>query len=128
MNRTNRRSGFTLIEIMVALAVFAIVATTLLRNAATSVSQSRQLKDRAVAQWIAENEIQRLRMLERTELTFPSSGLNRTTLMMADREWQIEVDISPTENDLVRRIEVSVRDEQSPDVVLADLTGFLGRY
>ncbi|MDA1300435.1 MAG: type II secretion system minor pseudopilin GspI [Proteobacteria bacterium] len=128
MNRTNRRSGFTLIEIMVALAVFAIVATTLLRNAATSVSQSRQLKDRAVAQWIAENEIQRLRMVERTELTFPSSGLNRTTLMMADREWQIEVDISPTENDLVRRIEVSVRDEQSPDVVLADLTGFLGRY
>jgi general secretion pathway protein I len=128
VNRTNRRSGFTLIEIMVALAVFAIVATTLLRNAATSVSQSRQLKDRAVAQWIAENEIQRLRMLERTELTFPSSGLNRTTLMMADREWQIEVDISPTENDLVRRIEVSVRDEQSPDVVLADLTGFLGRY
>lgn len=120
--------GFTLVEIMIAMAIFAIVSTTVLKNATQSISQSRMLKERLIAQWIAENELQEYRMLLRGEEHFPSIGVDRSSVTMADREWRIEVDVSNTENELMRRIEVVVFDDADLDVPIAQLTGFLGRY
>jgi general secretion pathway protein I len=123
-----KSSGFTLIEVMIALAIFAIVSTTLIKNATQTVSQSRIIQERSMAQWIADSEMQTLRLQPRTLENFPSQGTDRISQTMGGREWQVEVDIRATENELVRRVEIIVFDEQDLDTPLANLSGFLGRY
>ncbi|MDG2071882.1 MAG: type II secretion system minor pseudopilin GspI [Pseudomonadales bacterium] len=123
-----KSSGFTLIEVMIALAIFAIVSTTLIKNATQTVSQSRIIQERSMAQWIAESEMQTLRLQPRTQENFLSQGTNMNSQTMGGREWQVEVDVRSTENELVRRVEITVFDEQDLDTPLANLSGFLGRY
>jgi len=123
-----KSSGFTLIEVMIALAIFAIVSTTLIKSATQTVSQSRIIQERTMAQWIAESEMQTLRLQPRTQENFPSQGTNLISQVMGGREWQVEVDVRTTENELVRRVEITVFDEQDLDTPLANLSGFLGRY
>ena len=123
-----KSSGFTLIEVMIALAIFAIVSTTLIKNATQTVSHLRIIQERSMAQWIAESEMQTLRLQPRTQENFPSQGTNLISQVMGGREWQVAVDVRTTENELVRRVEITVFDEQDLDTPLANLSGFLGRY
>ena len=124
-----KRNGFTLIEIMFAMAILAIVSVVLLKSSVQSVSRAGLIQDRTMASWIAENQLQGLRMNDRDdEDNYPSVGVKRSTITMANRDWQIVLDVSETENDLIRRIEVSVFNELDPDVALSTLTGFIGRY
>ena len=124
-----KRSGFTLIEILFAMAIFAVVSVVLLKSSVQSVSRAGLIQDRTTARWIAEDQLQGLRLVERDdEDNYPSVGVKRSTITMANRDWQIVLDVSETENDLIRRIEVSVFNELDPDVALSTLTGFIGRY
>ena len=50
-----REAGFTLIEMMVALAVFAIAALTLLRMEGASISRTADLDQRLLREVVAQN-------------------------------------------------------------------------
>ena len=54
---TNRLgfSGFTLIEVLIALAVFAAVGITLAKNSSTVVLQTKRMQDRVIALSVASN-------------------------------------------------------------------------
>ena len=47
---------------------------------------------------------------------------------MAGKDWELIVTTESTENELMRRINVQVARQADPDSVVAELTGFLGRY
>ncbi|MCB1643917.1 MAG: type II secretion system minor pseudopilin GspI [Pseudomonadales bacterium] len=126
MNSRNR--GFTLLEIMITVAVLAVVGTALVRSATQTVTQTTTLQERTLGLWIAENEINRLRMAPRTDENFPSIGTRRYNLTMADRDWEVVVQVESTENKDMRRLQVGVYDETRPDTSVAELTAFLGRY
>ena len=119
--------GFTLLEVMVALAVFAVVAVALVGNSASTLKQAGMIQERTVATWLAEDKLTSLRVLPKTDEDFPGVGTNRDTIEMGDVEWDIETEVESTENDYVRRITVRVYRE-SDDEPTARLTGFLGRY
>jgi general secretion pathway protein I len=55
-----KRNGFTLLEMLVALAVFSIAALALLRLDAVSVATATDLKAREGAMLVAENEAARI--------------------------------------------------------------------
>ncbi len=119
--------GFTLIEVMIALTVFAVVSVALVRNTMSSLSQAAGIRDKTVAMWIAENELTRLRLQPRSEDNFPSAGTGRDYVEMSGVAWEVEVEIETTENDFIRRATVSVLKEDV-DEPAAVLVGFLGRY
>jgi general secretion pathway protein I len=125
----NRADGFTLIEIMVALAVFAIVSSALIRNASMAVKQTQILEDRSLAFFIAENRISELRIPERVDdASFPATGTQREFVTMANRQWEVETLIEATENEGMRRIDVAVyRQDDTDRNVVHKLTGFVGR-
>ena len=122
------KKGFTLVEIMIALSIFGIVSTVVFKSVTESVSQARGLKERVVAQWIAENEIAKLRMLPRSEEHFPALGTKRQTQTMVMQTWQVEVRFKATANPLMRRIEVAVFLDPTFEEPVVQLTGFLGRH
>ncbi len=119
--------GFTLVEVMVALVVFAVVSVALVRNTTQSLRQAGQIQEKTIAWWLAENQMSALRMLERSDNNFPSVGVSREVVETGDVSWEVETDIESTENDYVRRVVVSVYRE-SNDVSSVELVGFLGRY
>ncbi len=123
-----RSRGFTLIEIMIALAIFAIVSAALVRSASMTVHQSALVKDRTLAWWIAENRLNEMRSMPRDPDNYPSLGRKTSSVRMAQRDWELEVDIRSTENENMRRIEISVFSENDLDVPLVSLYGFLGKY
>ena len=117
--RPGHARGFTLIEVLVALFVFAVAMTVLVQSGTHRAQNLNYLRDRTLASWIAADRITAIR-LEPDEM---STGSRDGEVEMARRTWFWEADISATEDDTVRRIEVAVRlDEDSEPV--ARMTGF----
>ena len=125
--RIRVRSGFTLIEIMIALFVFSLVSVALMKNISLALQQSSRVETRVESWWLAENHMTRLRMMPRSAENFPSEGTSRESIRLGDKEWEVEVEIQDTENDNVRRVVVRVY-EDFPDEVSSELVGFLGRH
>ncbi len=126
MNR-NPAQGFTLLEVLVALAVFAVAAVSLMSVSESQLTLSRQIEDKTFAHWIALNQITEMQLRQ----VWPDAGEERSRAPMAGRQWDIIVKTSPTTAAAMRRVEVSVSeatdDTTRPMPVLTSLTAFLER-
>ena len=112
--------GFTLIEVLVALAVFAIAMGALIQAGVQRASNLEYLRDRTLATWVAKDRITELR-LERDTV---GTGSRDGEVEMAQRTWYWEADISETPEETVNRVDVRVR--LDPDAEpLARMSGFL---
>ncbi len=120
----NRRAtGFTLIEVLVALAVIAVAMAAIVRSTTVSAGNAGYLKDRTLAHWVAMNKIAELQL----EGTWPGVGLRKGEYDMADHEWRWETTVSETEDNDVRRMDVKVfRGPQSKEA-LAVVVAYVGR-
>ena len=76
---TERESGFTLIEMLVALAIFSLAALALLRLGGATATNSASLSDQAIAQLVARN----LAVETMTDPLPPAFGASRGTRSMA---------------------------------------------
>ncbi len=123
-----RVRGFTLLEVMIALAVFAIVSAALIKNASHSVLQAALIEERIYATWVAENEMNARRVEIRSDGTFPNVGTERAGVSMAGREWDVVVATDSTENEDVRRVTVQVFKSTDNTQPIVELDGFVGRY
>lgn len=126
--RTKAQLGFTLLEVMIAVAIFAIVSAALIKNATQTVSQTRQIQERSLAYWIAENQLNEIRSQPREDGNYPSPGTDRLSVVMAKQDWELVVDYEATENEDMRRVIVSVFHPEDLDNRVVELTGFVGRY
>jgi general secretion pathway protein I len=76
--------GFTLLEVMIALTVFALMATTLSQTTASAVDNQLGIEHSIFANWIAENEIMLLRSNAWEDIKSSSSDIE-----MANQEWVV---------------------------------------
>ncbi|WP_249678227.1 type II secretion system minor pseudopilin GspI [Pseudomonas abieticivorans] len=76
--------GFTLLEMLVALAVFAILAAAVLGASQYAVNQSAGLERRVLAAWLLDNRLTELRLGPR-----PPFGEQWYTPVFAGRHWQL---------------------------------------
>ena len=124
------KSGFTLIEVMVALLVLAIAMSMFGTVGSNSLSSLERVEARTLASWIASNQITLLR-LERAVTDEPIITGKRTRFTrMAGREWQVESTVRPTGHPWLRRIEVRVKLAGTEDFGdwSATLVGYVGRH
>ncbi|MEX0607061.1 MAG: type II secretion system minor pseudopilin GspI [Halofilum sp. (in: g-proteobacteria)] len=117
---SRRAVGFTLVEVLVALAVFAVGMTALIVAGAQRAQDLSYLRDRTLASWIAADRIDELR-LERHWRTGRRDG----EVEMAGQTWIWEAEVVGTANEAVHRVEVAVSRGAGAEPVTR-LTGFLG--
>lgn len=115
--------GFTLVEVLVALAVLAISMVAVIGAAGKSTRTASQLRDDTFASWVAMNELSSLRLA--AEL--PGNDTLNGDADMAGRKWHWKATISKTEDPDLLRIDVDVSDPLKPDDVITGVTGFMGR-
>ena len=54
--------GFTLIEVLVALLVFGLIATAAAEVGSQYISSYERIRDKTLAGWVAENRINEIRL------------------------------------------------------------------
>ena len=118
-------AGFTLVEVMVALAVVAIALPALLVSLYQHVDNTGYLRDKSVAQMIASNKLEELRILARATENL-LQGKDSGVATMADRDWYWWLDSKPTQVDQFYRIEIDVAgSEEQRDQPLISLVAFM---
>ena len=68
------KRGFTLLEVMLALAIFALVAMAVLQIASGALSNQQILEEKTVAGWVAENQTALLYLMTREQRAVRHQG------------------------------------------------------
>src|SRR5688500_19419739 len=82
----NSHKGFTLIEVMVALLVLALAMSALQWRIGQTLDSAAYLRDKTIAQWVALNQLELLRISTRFGNAPPQQQLTGTAAM-AGRTW-----------------------------------------
>lgn len=124
-----RAKGFTLLEVLVALAIFALVAASVLSASARSLQTAARLEDKTLAMWIADNRLSELQLAE----TPAADGRDQGELEFAGRRWQWQSEIQATSEPSMRRVTLWVAPRPERGVggdlrkrAVVSLNGFLG--
>lgn len=131
MSATRRGSrvaagGFTLVEVLVAVAILALALGTFISGGARYADQARYLQDRTLALWVARN-----RMVEyQLAASWPDTGRSDGEAEMGGRKWEWRAEVTESPDPAVRRIDITVHriDPGTGDVSddsVATLSGFV---
>jgi general secretion pathway protein I len=126
--RARAHGGFTLIEVLVALAILAVALGALVKAGSEHTRNTYYLQERTLAHWVGQN------LLARYEagLLVPQRGSREGTLRQADQDWRFEVDVreelpeAELELPPVLRVEVIVWPAEGPAAdIRARVVGYL---
>ena len=104
MQAMRMRGGFTLIEVLVALAILAFALAAAMRAAATATIGAEEARLRSYAAWVAQN---RLAEVSARRL-FPAPGRETGSGEMASVGFEWQQTTAETPNAAFRRVEVAV--------------------
>lgn len=113
--------GFTLLEVLVALAVLAIALAAVIKVSAHYAESARYLRDKTLAHWVAMNVLTDLQIKDK----WPDLGKQEGTAMMAEREWYWVVNVIETPDEDLRRLEVQVYYRRQDNEPVTKLEGFM---
>lgn len=114
--------GFTLVEVLVAVAVVAITLAAGLKAAGALTDNAQRLTDIVNAQWCADNVLTNLRLAKQ----FPGVGDADFSCNQMGRDYQGRLVTRPTPNPNFRRVDAVVLD--AGGTPLLTLSTVLGRY
>jgi general secretion pathway protein I len=119
--RSVRSAGFTLVEVLVALAVVSIALLAALRAAGQGASSLEDLRSRVLAGWIAENRLAE----HRGRGDWMPPGVQRGSATQAGLEFTWREEVTATPSPSFRRLDIFVSAAPDASHSLARLTGFL---
>ena len=115
--------GFTLIEILVAVAILAIALAATTRAAGIATDGALETRQRLLATWAAENRVAELR----ARRVFRTPATTRLSTSQGGLDLVIEEVVTSTPNPTIRRVDLSTADARDPNRVLAKLTAYVAQ-
>lgn len=115
--------GFTLIEVMIALSIFAVMASAISKTASQNADTVLYLEEKTLASFVAENRLNKLKLSG-----YPAATQTKDDEDMAGREWHIVTKVEDMPFPDFRKIEISVAKMSDKENPLISLTGFMGKY
>ncbi|TXS96283.1 type II secretion system protein GspI [Parahaliea maris] len=108
MTTSRRVAGFTLVEVMVALAVVALALPALIMTLYQQVDGTEHLRDKSQAQLVAANKLAELRLLSQARGSL-LQGEDSGNSELAGRDWSWLIRSSTTPVQSFQRVEIEVR-------------------
>lgn len=116
--------GFTLIEILAAVAVLAIALAAILSGMARYAENAGYLREKMLATWVAHNRMTELELRP----GWPDIGRSDDKVDMAGFTWKWQIEVKATPDDKLRRVDLSVMRPDQPDAALIQLSGFFTNH
>ena len=125
-------TGFTLLEVLIALVVLALSLGAAIRAAGDYTVNQAYLRDRTFAEWVARNQLAAVEL----EGQWPNIGQQKGDAELplggsqgGGREWRWVMQVTQTPEEDLRRLDIDVypasaEDDEDP---LASLSGFIGK-
>ena len=117
-----RAAGFTLIEVLVALAIVAITLGAGMRAAGALADNAQRLADVSAAQWCADNQLTGLKLAKQ----LPGIGEANFECLQLGRTYRGQLQTRATPNPNFRRVDAVVKDDAG--LPLLTLSTVLSRY
>lgn len=102
--KNGRAHGFTMIEVLVALAIVAIALAASLRAVGSLAASEADLHDRLLAGWSADNTLAQLSLTH----SWPDLGTSRFDCSQGNLRLTCSQNVTATPNPVFRRVEISV--------------------
>ena len=102
--RQGKANGFTLLEVMVALAIFALAALSLMKLQSFTLANAAEVEGKAMAQLTLQNQLTEM-------LSNPAplaAGTTEGQVQNGGQNWQWRAVVSPSAEPGVLRIDLSV--------------------
>jgi general secretion pathway protein I len=116
-----RTRAFTLVEILVALALVAVALAAGMRSLAQAADGAGTLKARTLALWVAQNRLAAAQIAPAVAAREPARG----QVVQAGTAFVWQSTPSATPNPAFRRIDIVVAERERPDYAIAKLTGYV---
>ena len=98
-------NGFTLIEVLLALAIIAIAFTALLKATSQDIVGTRRIKDKMISHWVATQAVQ-LIQLGLVKIT-PAQTINEVTTLFNEK-WYWRASLEPTPIATIQKIHITM--------------------
>lgn len=129
MSTYSTTKGFTLLEIIVSLAIVSIALTAIVKGVIENTQHTEYLRNKTIAQWVASNEITQYQIAK----AFPASGTYKGQSRMVNQDWLWSMKVINTPDKNIKRLEISVNlasEEPNNDLIVSDdslinMVGFL---
>ena len=111
--------GFTLIEVMLSMAVFSIAGIAILGTADTNARNLGYLESKIMASWVASNQLVEITLDD----TWPPKNNKKGKVELAGLEWFWQQKVIKTTDKDMRAIVLEVRlDEKDPSALTSLMT------
>lgn len=120
-----KQRGFTLIEVLVALLVFGIIATAAAEVNSQYISSYERIRDKTLAGWVADNRINEIRLQE----NLPSISETSDDIEYGPFRWRVTTAVKGTEVASFLRVDVTVaryRGNEAEPAPVHTLSSFIG--
>lgn len=115
--------GFTLLEVLVAVAILAVALVATSRAASVATDGALETRQRLLATWAAQNRIAELR----ARRVFPPAATTRLAAEQGGLSLLIEETVSETPNPTLRKVDLAVADARAPGRTLGRLTAYVAQ-
>ncbi len=117
------QGGMTLLEVMVALLIFAMTGTAILKAAGDHLSSVGQVEAVTFANWVASNRLSQLQL----DTTWPPKNNVKGNMEMADRTWYWRQSVTKTNDDDLRAVTIYVGEDKEYASSVTSVTTFVAK-
>lgn len=115
--------GFTLIEVMLAMAIFSIAGIALLSAADNNFKNLTHLEQKILANWVASNQLVAVTL----DKTWPPKNNKKGKVEMAGQEWFWLQKVIKTENKDMRSVVIEIRNTEDEKLALTSIVTFISK-
>ena len=122
LRSAHREGGFTLLEILIAIAILGVALVATSRAAHVATDGALESRQRLIATWAAQNRIAELR----ARRVFPAATSTRLDATEAGLALAIDETVSETPNPSIRRVDLAVSPRDGNHVITR-LTAYVAK-
>ena len=117
-----KQKAFTLLEVLVALAVLTLGLGAVIKVASSQSSQLSYLKNKTIALWVANNKSNEIQLEG-----WPGVGVSSGQTLMAKQEWRWKLNVSNTADKDLRRLDIEINQKHEEGEPVVRFISFIGK-